>query len=370
MKKIVVKLGDNRRSYDILIEQNLLDKIGGLVKSRKLGKDIFIITDTKVASFYLEKVIKNFKNTGFTSVSYGVVSEGEENKSWKNYEFLLKKLYNFDRNLNKNILVVCLGGGVVGDMGGFVAGTYRRGVNLVHVPTTLLGQVDCGIGGKVAVNFKQAKNIIGMFYQPRLVIVDPVVLKTLDTRELRSGLAEVVKYGIIKDPCILNTLEKNIGGILSLSRMDLIEKIIQTCLTIKSRIVEQDERDEKDIRIVLNLGHTIGHAIESASKYRVYKHGEALSLGIISALGISTKLRILKDRNLPVRIKNLLGSIGLPLKRNGDCKDSAILKSMRYDKKFINGQNRFVLPVKAGKTTVKTGIANSIIKDVLKQDIP
>jgi len=229
--------------------------------------------------------------------------------------------------------------------------------------------VDCGIGGKVGVNLDQAKNIVGMFYQPRLVVVDPITLKTLDKRELRSGLAEVIKYGIIKDPSLLDLLERHTKDILSLSDMNLVEKIIQISLTIKSKIVEQDERDEKDIRIVLNLGHTIGHAIEAASKYKVYKHGEALSIGIMAAFGLSNRLNILKDQNLPKRIENLLEIIGLPLKKNGACKDDAIMESMKYDKKFQNGKNRFVLPVRAGKTKVEMGIENKVIKDILEREI-
>ncbi|MCL5674532.1 MAG: 3-dehydroquinate synthase [Candidatus Omnitrophica bacterium] len=364
MKKLRVKL--DKRSYDVLIGQNLLDKIGKLIKSRNTGNDIFIITDTKVASIYLDKVIKSFKNNGFVSIASGIIPEGEENKSWKNYEFLLHQLLDFDKNLDKNIVVICLGGGVVGDIGGFVAGTYRRGVHCIQVPTTLLSQVDSGIGGKTGINLGVVKNLVGMFYQPCLVIIDPLTLQTLDKREFRSGLAEVVKYGIIKDPSILSLLENHVNDLLSLSDMGLIEKIIQSSLNIKSRIVEQDERDEKDIRVVLNFGHTIGHAIESASKYKVYKHGEALSLGIMAAFEISSRLKILKDKNFQGRIENLLRNIGLPLKKNISCKNYAILESMKYDKKFQDGKNKFILPVKPGETKIKIGVDNKIIEDILK----
>jgi 3-dehydroquinate synthase len=368
MKKIVVKLNNGKRSYDILIEQNLLYKTGELVKYRKLGNDVFIITDSKVASIYLDKVIKNFKNCGFVSLSYGIIPEGEENKSWKNYEILLRKLHEFDKNLDKNIVVVCLGGGVIGDIGGFVAGTYRRGVNLVQVPTTLLSQVDSCIGGKVGVNLEKAKNIVGMFYQPHLVIIDPVVLKTLDKRELRSGLAEVVKYGIIKDPSLLELLEKHIKDIISLSSMKLIEQIIYSCLKIKAEIVEEDERDKKDIRIILNFGHTIGHAIEAATKYKKWKHGEALSIGMLAALKISDKLGILKDTSLISRVRNLLKNIGLPTK-NGGCRLYNLFECMKYDKKFKDRRNRFVLLVKPGETKIVEGIENRIIKSVLTKII-
>jgi len=370
MRKLTLELEGGGRSYPILIERNLLERVGEILKSQEIGNDIFIISETKVASLYLESVIKNLRDNGFKSISHGVIPEGEENKSWKSYEFLLRKLNEFDKNLDKNIVVLCLGGGVVGDLGGFVAGTYRRGVNYVQIPTTLLAQVDCGVGGKVGINYKNAKNLVGMFYQPRLVLVDPMTLRTLDKREIRSGLAEVVKYGIIKDPSLLDLLEVHIDDLLSSFslnlNMELFEKIIFTSLKIKSDIVKEDERDEKDIRIVLNLGHTVGHALEAAFGYRVYKHGEALSIGILAALEISQNLGILKDKTLLARIENILKNIGLPLEIES-CLLDDVLESMKYDKKFKGGKTRFVLPVKAGEIRIVEGVKDGVIIEVLKK---
>jgi len=364
MKKIKISL-DKKRSYEILIQKEILEDTGKLIRNRNIGNDIFVITDKKVGSIYLKKLIKNFKKYSFNSVSWCIIPEGERSKSFRQYEFLLNQIHKFDKNLDKNIVVICLGGGVIGDIGGFVAGTYRRGVNYVQVPTTLLSQVDSSVGGKVGINLKDGKNLVGMFYQPSLVIIDPSTLQTLEKRELKAGLAEVVKYGIIKEPPLLKLVENHLDEILSLSNQKLLEKIIYTSIRIKSKIVQQDERDQKDIRIVLNFGHTIGHAIESASKYKKYKHGEAISIGIVSAFEIAKKLKVLKDESLLERVKNILGKIGLPV-RNSICKPSDILETMKYDKKFRDGKNRFVLPVKLGQVKIVEGIKNELIMEVIK----
>lgn len=256
-----------------------------------------------------------------------------------------------------------LGGGVVGDLGGFIASTYRRGVNYIQIPTTLLGLVDCGLGGKTAFNFREAKNLIGAFWQPKLVFMDIDVLKTLPVRELKCGLAETIKYGIIKDSNLFAYLENNIKKLLAYDRTSF-EHIIPICVKIKAAITSADERDVKDIRIILNYGHTVGHAIESATKYKKYKHGEAIAIGMIIAAGIANKLKLLDNKSVS-RIVNLIKDTGLPVKAIG-CPQNAILSSMKHDKKFIAGVNRFVLPIKIGKARVVNNVSEKTIKLAIK----
>jgi len=364
-EKIKVKLRDKEdRSYNIVIGSNILDKVGDIVKSLNIGKDIFIITDQKVGRLYARRVTKSFKSVGFTDVGEIQIAEGESSKTWSMYGKVLEKIHDFDKYQEKKIVIVILGGGVVGDLGGFAAGTYRRGVNYVQIPTTLLGQVDCGLGGKVGVNLKEVKNLLGLFWQPRLVFMDLAVLKTLDDREIRSGLGEIIKYGVIKDPNLFGYIEKHLDQILHCD-FSCLKHIILTCVKIKAKITEIDERDEKDIRIILNFGHTIGHAIEAASDYKVYKHGEAISIGMLCAGEIAVRLGLFTSEDFS-RLDILIGRAGLP-KKIKKCSLENIMKSMRHDKKFIDGLNRFVLPVKIGRVRIVKGIRESLVKDVIKK---
>ncbi|MFH1824122.1 MAG: 3-dehydroquinate synthase [Candidatus Firestonebacteria bacterium] len=359
LKVIKVKLKNKEdRSYNVIIGENILNKLGKTLKSLKLGDSIFIITDNIVGKLYGRKVIKSIKNFGFKDIGKIEIKTGEESKSFNTYIKILNKIYDFDKNQQKKVVIVTLGGGVIGDLGGFVAGTYKRGVNYIQVPTTLLGQVDCGIGGKTAFNFREAKNLIGAFWQPKLVYMDINVLKTLGLREIRCGLAEVIKYGVIKDFELFKYLEKNIEKILNYD-IACLKHIILTCVKIKAKITSLDERDEKGIRIILNFGHTIGHAIESATNYKVYKHGEAIALGMIAAGGIAKKLRLFSDSELK-RLKNLIKRTGLPVKIK-DCSLKDIMISMKRDKKFISGVNRFILPAKIGQVKVKEKIGTDTI---------
>lgn len=364
-EKIRVKLRDKEdRSYNIVISSDILDKIGNIVKSLDIGKDIFIITDRKVGRLYGRRVTKSFKSAGFTDIGVIQITEGESSKTWDRYGKILEKIHDFDKYQEKKIVIVTLGGGVVGDMGGFAAGTYRRGVNYVQIPTTLLGQVDCGLGGKVGVNLKKAKNLLGLLWQPKLVFMDLTTLKTLDTREVKSGLAEVIKYGVIKDQNLFRYVEKHLDQILHCD-FACLKHIILTCVKIKAKITEIDERDEKDIRIILNFGHTIGHAIEAASDYKVYKHGEAISIGMLCAGEIASRLSLFSNKDF-LRLDNLIGKAGLP-KKIRKCSVEDIMKSMRHDKKFVDGVNRFVLPVKIGKVKIVKDIEENLIKDVIRK---
>jgi len=365
-EKIKVKLqGKEDRSYNIVIGSNILDKVGKIVKNLNIGsKDIFIISDRKVGKLYAQRVIKSFQSAGFTGIGEIRIPAGESSKTWDTYRRILEKIYDFDKYQEKKIIIVTLGGGVVGDLGGFAAGTYRRGVNYIQIPTTLLGQVDCGLGGKVGVNLKEAKNLLGLFWQPKLVYMDLTVLKTLDAREMRSGLAEVIKYGVIKNPNLFKYVEEHLEQILHYDPICL-KHIILTCVKIKAKITEIDERDEKDIRIILNFGHTIGHAIEAASNYKIYKHGEAISIGMLCAGEIACRLGLFSNKDF-LRLDNLIGRSGLP-KKIRECSLGNIMKSMRHDKKFIGGVNRFVLPVSIGKVKIVEDIKESPLKDIIKK---
>lgn len=368
MKRLKICLDRKETSfnYDIVIGTDILCQLGEYVKSLNIGDDIFIITDKRVARLYLRKAIDSFIDAGFRNIDSAQLKEGEQSKTYQNYISLIERLLRFDRYMKKRIIIITLGGGVVGDLGGFVAATYKRGIDYIQVPTTLLGQVDCGLGGKVAINLGDAKNLVGAFWQPRLVLMDMDALKTLDRREIGSGLAEAIKYGMIKDEKLFEYLEKHLEDVLSLTST-AIEHIISCSVGIKADIVEADEFDRKGIRIMLNFGHTIGHAIETASGYKYYRHGEAVAVGMLCAADISNRLGLLKE-SVYTRLENLIKGVGLPVTISR-CSLQGILNAMRYDKKFIGGKNRFVLPVRIGKTVVKEGIDETLIKEALQNFI-
>ncbi len=356
MRKIRLNLG--KRSYDILVTSDEISKLGSFIKKLNIGRDAVIITNPVIKRLVGKKVEKSLSLSGF-SVKFEIIPDTEKAKSEKHCLKLLNNISKFD-NSTRKIFIVALGGGVVGDLAGFVASIYRRGIPYVQVPTTLLSQVDSAIGGKVAIDLNVGKNLAGSFYQPRFVFSDVELLKSLPKKDLISGLAEVIKYGVIKSPELFETLEKNYTKILKGDKK-LLQYIVYTCSLIKAKVVEKDEHDNKNIRVILNLGHTIGHAIESASHYaKSYSHGQAISLGMLSAAIISRKLNILDEKTC-TRIKNLIKKINLPTRLKG-LKVEDIFSAQEHDKKFIHGKNRFVLPVRIGKTIVKEGIPVSIIK--------
>lgn len=362
MKKISINL-NKKKAYDILVGRDNLDTIGVRIKEMGIGESIFVITDSKVGALYAGRLIDIFRKAGFHDIGLAKFPEGEQNKNIKTYTGLMTRLAKFDGGLNKRILVVNLGGGVPGDIGGFVAATFNRGVNYVQIPTTLLANVDSGIGGKVGIDFNNIKNKVGSFYQPKLVFVDLSLLKTLNSREIRSGLAEVVKYGVIADPSLFRYAEEHVKDILALN-LGVIEPIVERSYRLKARIVEQDERDTKGIRMVLNYGHTIGHAVESAAGFK-YSHGESVSIGMVCANDIACEIGIFNQPEAE-RIEILLAKIGLPVKIV-DGKLADIIRFLKHDKKSVNGTNRFVLPLKLGKTEIRSAIAPELVKKVLKK---
>jgi 3-dehydroquinate synthase len=264
----------------------------------------------------------------------------------------------------KDIFIVALGGGVVGDLAGFVSSIFKRGIPYIQVPTTLLAQVDSAIGGKTAVDLTYAKNMAGAFYQPRMVISDVGLLKSLPDRQIRSGLAEVIKYGVIADGSLFAYIEENLDRILRLEPCAL-EYAIASCSRIKARIVESDERDTGLRRIVLNYGHTIGHAIESAASYsRLYTHGEAVAIGMVVAADIAREIGMLKPSDAE-RIESLIARAGLPTSIRS-IKSGRILRSHLNDKKFTLGVNRFVLPRSIGSAAVVRNVPYKVVGDAIR----
>ena len=350
------------KGYDILVGCNTLEDLGPAIKRLGLGDSIFLITSPRIAKFHLKAVRKGLRGSGCRNISVHYVPDGERYKDKSSYDRLLNELLSFGRGDEKKVFVVNLGGGVVGDLGGFVAATYKRGINYVQIPSTLLALVDCGIGGKVGINFNGAKNIIGAFHQPALVYADFSLLKTLSKRELRSGLAEVVKYGVIESPGLFDFVERNTDKIFALDNA-VIRRIVTESYSIKADIVERDEFDEKGIRARLNFGHTIGHAIESASRY-AYRHGESVAIGMVCANDIAVALGRLTHGDA-ARVENLLVKIGLPVRmKNHNLQE--ILKFFWRDKKFVGGKNRFILASQIGKTSIVDGVPMGIIKRAIR----
>jgi 3-dehydroquinate synthase len=359
MKILKLKLKD--RSYNIITGRNIMTGLASYIAELNIGKDAYIITNSTVNRNYGKLLSKALKKHKF-NVRFKLVKDTEASKSIETASLIIKDIANFDKQ--KRIFIIAFGGGVIGDLAGFIASIYKRGIPYVHVPTTLLAQVDSSIGGKTAVDLREGKNLLGAFYQPRLVFSDTALLKTLSVRQIRSGLAEVIKYGIIKDPRLFGYLEKNIKAMLA-RKQSALEFIVERCSHIKALIVQEDEREEKKIRTILNFGHTIGHAIEAAGNYAGYNHGEAIALGMMAASRISQKINLINSATLQ-RIENLIGETGLPTSIK-NVSFGNIIKSHYRDKKFIGSRNRFVLIKGIGKTVIVDNIPLNIIKEALKK---
>ncbi|MFH1622419.1 MAG: 3-dehydroquinate synthase [Candidatus Omnitrophota bacterium] len=354
-----IKLNLKNRSYAICIEKGLILKTGCLLKKINVGKDAIIITNKYIKKRFGTKVKNSLLKHNF-SCKFLTVPDSEKAKSIKYCFDLIDKISKYDKK--KQLFLIALGGGVIGDLTGFVASIYKRGVPYIQIPTTLLAQIDSSIGGKTAIDLKVAKNLVGAFYQPKLVIVDPGLLQSLPPRQLRSGLAEVIKYALIKDKSLFSFLKNNQRKILSFEK-NAIELIERKCIAIKAKVVEIDEQEKKGIRTILNFGHTIGHALESAAKYTAYSHGEAISLGMVCAAEIANNLNILSKSDLN-KIIGIIKLFNLPVKIRGVSLNK-ILDSLSRDKKFVKAKNRFVLPKTIGRVIVKKNIPETIIKKAI-----
>jgi 3-dehydroquinate synthase len=358
-----IKVNLKKRSYNIIVGSNIINLLGKHIGRLDIGKDAYIITNAYIKNKYGGQLDKTLKQHGL-GARFKLVPDSEKSKSIEMASLIIKDITRYDKK--RRVFIVAFGGGVIGDLAGFIASVYKRGVAYIQVPTTLLAQVDSSIGGKTAVDLTEGKNLVGAFYQPRLVFSDIKILDTLNLRQIRSGLAEVIKYGIIKDPHLFIYLEKKYKDILALKTAAL-EFIIRRSSHIKAKIVEQDEREERAIRTSLNFGHTIGHAIEAASNYRGYSHGEAVSLGMLVASDISKELGFINDTTSK-RIENLIRIVGLPIKIERIAIND-IIKAYYHDKKFSGKKNRFVLIKGLGKTKIVENIPLKIIKEVLSNRI-
>ncbi|GAF81037.1 unnamed protein product, partial [marine sediment metagenome] len=318
---------------------------------------LVIITDSTVKSLYGDTLRKSLVSDGF-KVTILEVPEGEEQKSLETAGSLYHELSNV--HAERTTPILALGGGVIGDLAGFVAATYMRGVPLIQVPTTLLAQVDSSIGGKVAVNHGQLKNKIGVFYQPRLVISDITTLRTLPKTEISDGLAEIIKYAVIVDKELFTYLERNIDQIKSLDEK-LLEEVVSKSTKIKAEVIEKDERDF-GLRNILNYGHTIGHAIESASDFKI-GHGEAVAIGMLAAGRISNRLGML-DKNELIRLKGVIQRAGLPVKILS-LEMEKIIQAIKHDKKILRGKVRFVLAKSIGNVFITDEVSTSLVEQVL-----
>jgi len=331
---------------------------------RGLGQRCAIITDTNVERQYGRASLDSLKRAGFEPALV-TVPPGERSKSLNVVEKCYDRLAA--HRLERNSFIVAVGGGVVGDLAGFVAATYLRGIPFVQVPTTLLAQVDSSVGGKVGVNLRAGKNLVGAFHQPKLVLCDLDALGTLPQREFRAGLAEVIKYGIIYDARLFASLEKNLHRLLALDGK-AVEAVVARCCNIKAEVVSQDER-ESGLRSILNFGHTIGHAIEAISGYEKYLHGEAISIGQVAAARLSAMTLGLSSGDVQ-RITQLFARADLPTSIELTNRDrTRLLDAMRLDKKVSGGETRFVLAECIGKVRWGQRVPMKLIEAVLDGDL-
>lgn len=357
MKTLEINLGS--RSYPIHIGSGILNTLGSLLEGRGLGNKILLVSNPAVAALYAGTVRESLQRSGF-EVIIGEIRDGEIYKTLATAE----SLYNlaFDGRLDRRCPVVALGGGVVGDVAGFVAATYMRGVPLIQVPTTLMAQVDSSVGGKVAVNHPKGKNIIGCFYQPQLVLADCGVLRTLPARQLRSGLAEVIKYGVIREEKFFVWLEDNMIKLISGDSEALEKTILESC-RIKAGVVEEDEK-ENGSRVILNFGHTIGHAVETLTGYNTYTHGEAVAIGMTAAARLAQSEGLLPPAACR-RIISLILAAGLPSEIPAGLDFDRIMECMTHDKKVREGRITFVLPEEIGRVCFRQDIPEEDIKKVI-----
>lgn len=358
MKYVPLNLEDN--SYKIVVGSEIFSEFVETIRRLRIGQDAVIITNPIIHKLHGRKLISRLKKSGF-SVKVFDVPDGEKSKSVDVAVRLLAKIATHD--VKKKIFIIAFGGGVIGDLAGFVAAIYKRGIPYIQIPTTFLSQIDSSIGGKTGLDLAVGKNLVGAFYQPRLVFSDTALLSTLSQRQIKNGLAEAVKYGVICDKELFEYIARNYEQLFSCNS-EVLMNVILSCSRIKAKIVMKDEKETRGIRTILNFGHTIGHAIEAAAKYNYYCHGEAIAIGMVVAADISYQLGLLK-RKEALRIEKVLCDIGLPV-RIEKVGLAEIIKTMGHDKKFQAGKNRFVLATKIGHVKIVEGVPLSVIKKAIK----
>lgn len=356
----IVKVPLGHRSYSIKVGGGLLSQLGTECAQLKLGQRCAVITDANVGRHFAKAAMKSLTASGFDPVLI-TVPAGEKSKRLAMVETCYDQLAA--HRLERKSFIVALGGGVVGDLAGFVAATYLRGIPFVQVPTTLLAQVDSSVGGKTGVNLKSGKNLVGAFYQPQLVLCDLDALKTLPKREYLSGFGEIIKYGVIYDAILFAQLERNLPKLLQ-REPTILRNVIARCCEIKADVVGQDET-ESGLRAILNFGHTIGHAIENSSGYGKFLHGEAIAIGQVAAARLSENILGLPSGDVE-RIRKLFVGAGLPVKIKLDsARRKKLFAAMKLDKKVSGGEIKFVLAQKIGRVAWGRKVPAALIEKVL-----
>ncbi len=356
---VPVELGD--RGYTIEVGTGNLSRVARFLSERRRATHVIVVTDEHVHQPWAMSVAEWF-GADEVAVDLVVVEAGETAKSVETADELWKKFVEL--GADRKTIVVAVGGGVIGDLAGFVAATYARGLALVQIPTTLLAQVDSSVGGKVGVNLPHAKNMVGAFWQPLGVIIDTAVLETLPPREYRSGLAEVVKYGVILDAEFFAYLEANVAGLVE-RRADVLRRVIARCCELKAQVVSEDEREETGLRAVLNYGHTFCHAFETLTGYERYLHGEAVAIGMCCASRLAERLGRV-DAGFTLRQQNLLEHLGLSVEPPLDLDPAAVLVAMGRDKKVEHGKLRFVLPTRMGQVELVGDVESKLVVEALR----
>lgn len=360
MKEVKVKINQIPSSeYPIIIGEDLISDADRYIEKYCKASKILIITNEKINKLWGTKLeIKNAETF--------IIPDGEE---YKNFDTLISILNKASElNLDRNCAFLALGGGVIGDMTGFAASIYRRGVNFIQIPTTLLAQVDSSVGGKTAVNNGFGKNLIGTFYQPKLVIADTTTLTTLDERQLKTGLAEVVKYAFIENSCgknynLFEILKDNAAEIKQLN-LNIINEIVEICCKLKAEVVNKDEK-EQGLRAILNLGHTYGHALEKCSNYSIFTHGEAVAVGLQVCFDLSYALGLIDDEYYE-KSTELINLYEFNLPEHPYYKPEELMNAMKFDKKAQNGTVRFVLPINKGEVKIFDDIDKEVLRKILE----
>ncbi|SEN25476.1 3-dehydroquinate synthase [Paenibacillus sp. OV219] len=358
-RELTVELGE--RSYPIYIGEGLLDKAGELFERHGISKKspLMIVTDANVAERHLAHLESVLQTAGFTLMS-AIIPAGETSKSLNELGRLTGLA--LENGLDRKSTIVALGGGVVGDLAGFVAASYMRGIKFVQVPTTILAH-DSSVGGKVAVNHPLAKNIIGAFHQPELVLYDLLTLQTLPERQVKAGLSEVVKHGLIWDAEFVDWCDENAGKLLALDSDALGYALFKGC-SVKAAVVSKDER-ENDLRAILNLGHTIGHALEAVAGYNELLHGEAIAIGMVGSAKLAVQL------GAPEEVyhvtKRVLSRVGLPVRLPESLDTDEIMRAMMHDKKFQEGTMVFIVPTAIGIVEINKSVSSALVREIIEQ---
>ena len=359
IKNLQVELKEN--SYPIHVGKGLISRIGEFLNKFTNSGKVLIVCDTIVSKDFAPIVRQSLEEKNFDVSLYDILG-GEGSKSIEQLTQLLDVLV--ENHFDRSSVLIALGGGVIGDLGGFAASIYMRGIAYVQIPTTLQAHVDASVGGKTAINHPKGKNLIGTFHQPKLVVIDVDTLGTLPTRDIKSGLIEVIKMGVIRDEYLFEMVEDKLDAILNLNSETLIEMIYRACAN-KADIVAKDEK-ESGLRMVLNYGHTFGHALEALTNYKKFRHGEAVSIGMNCAAKLAVNLKMFSEEDYQ-RQRSLLVCADLPLDFPSELSPKTICDSMYHDKKTLQGKLRLILPTRIGEVVIREDVTDTEIINAISQ---